>query len=427
MKKILNIVLGEISTGELSIAILFAKGLDRALYQSHFLIPEDKKSIINKDSDFNIFTLSNNNKPQYNQAIIRGIIEEEKYDLIILFDVFTFEYAQSWSGMNLNIIRGFNIPIMSLDEYEYTKAGYKLDYYGMFIKRLPPLLDKCDYVIKNCPLSMQDKTDININDNNDRKEYYYRIFDNIDRISQEEKLYIKTRYIPNLGENKKIVFFTTSRWEVQGAYSFSSQNRLVAWLGVILHEYLKELDEEIVLVHIGEEKWKIPKKESKVEYIHYDSLPVNEFEELLQSVDLYITFNIVSITLSKAIMFGIPSLILNNSNIIEFSRLENRLKMRPQWYQEMAKDVKKIYPFAASMFGWSNFLKTVLNNNSYVETFKRVDMFNYNKTKELLKNILIDEKLREEVIENNEKFIEEYMKINSSNDIINNIFSNDYN
>lgn len=418
MKKILNIVLGEISTGELGIAISFVKQQSKEKYENYFIIPEDKVKILERNEEYQVFSISKEHSPTENQLRIKNYIKNGNFSLIILFDAFTLEYSQNWTGFNFSMLKDMGIPIASLDEYEYTKAGYKLDYYGIFIKRLPALLEQCDYVIKNCPLSIPQLGTDGLFSGEKGNDFYYRVFHSLMIMDNDKREYIRRKYIGSERQNKKMVFFTTSMWEVAGAYSFDCQNRLVTWLGVILHEYLKELNEEIVLLHIGAERWVIQERDEFVDYIHYDSLPVDEFEALLQCADLFVTFNTVSITLSKAIMFGIPSLVLNNSKIIDFSRLEKVLKERPIWYQNMAEDVKKIYPFTASMFGWSNFLQVVLKGNPYIDSFQRIDMFNYNKTKDMLQKVLMNEELRSSMKEKCAEFSKIYLEIYDAETIL---------
>lgn len=424
MKKLLYIVVGEISTGELSIALSFESNLDKDKYCSHFIVPDGKTGVMNKEKEFPTFTISREKSRGENREFLLSLIKEEKYDLILLFDVFIFEYAQGWTGLNMEDLMELGIPIVSLDEYEYTKAGYQLDYYGMFLKKLPHLLEQCDYVIKNCPLTMTEGPETSLWQGEKKNEFYYRIFNLRERVSDKERQEIRKRYA-KADDKTKVVFLTTSQWELQGAYSFAAQNRVVKWLGLMVFEYLKLLDEDITLLHVGSSVDNIPAKEGKVTYIRYDGLPVNEFEKVLQSVDLYVTFNLVSITLSKAVMFGIPSLVFNNAKIIDYARLERKVQEMPEWYQKMARDVKKVYPFTASMFGWNHFLKTVLEDNPYVETFERVEFFSIRKTVEKLRNILFEESLRDELKEKCENFINQYETLLNSNEILNAIFENE--
>ena len=97
MKKILNIALGDMSTGELGIAIAFIKDQNPEFYSNFLLIPEEKKEIL-KNSNFNIFYLSKEQSPRQNRESFADVIRTVNPDLIILFDIFTFEYAQSWTG-----------------------------------------------------------------------------------------------------------------------------------------------------------------------------------------------------------------------------------------------------------------------------------------------------------------------------------------
>ena len=117
-----------------------------------------------------------------NREIVVDIICTINPDLIILFDIFTFEYAQNWTGCNTDFLKSLRIPFASIDEYEYTLTNYKIDYYGVFVKRLPDLLSKCDFVLKNCPLSMP-KYSVGLLD--EKKCSYYREFEKLNRISLE--------------------------------------------------------------------------------------------------------------------------------------------------------------------------------------------------------------------------------------------------
>lgn len=90
----------------------------------------------------------------------------------------------------------------------------------------------------------------------------------------------------------------------------------------------------------------------------------------------------------------------------------------PMWYQEMAEDLKIAYPFKASVFGWSNFLKTALKENPYVDTFVISSLFKLSESIDNLNRLLNDEKSIEELKNNQEKFIEIYNSVPSSFNVI---------
>lgn len=420
MKTLLCISLGEISTGELSIAISFEGDLPSDKYKCFHIIPWNKKGIMPEERMDRVCAISDNNKPIENMETILNYITTVKPDLIVLFDVFTFEYAQSWTGVNLKRLKSLNIPIASLDEYEYTKAGYVLDYYGMFIKRLPPLLNECDFIIKNCPLTMPPNYGSIYKLGENKNQYYYRVFDSTSNMSPDEKTYIKEKYITQ--KENKVILVTTSEWEVKGAYSFSAQNKLISWLGRIIYNYVGCLGEKVTILHIGSGKWDFTMNDSNIEYVYYEGLESSIYNKVLQAVDLYITFNVVSITLSKAIFAGIPALVLNNKKIIDFENLKGKLKEKPEWYQDMAEEVKKVYPFSASMFGWSSFLKEVLTDNIYEMAYEKVDMFHMGNTVKKLQDLLYNEKAKEECLANRNRFYNEYFKIPKADKLLDNLF-----
>lgn len=414
MRNILNIVLGDMSTGELGIALSFVKGQDKIKYNYSFLIPEEKIGILDGNM-VNTYTLSKKNSPIENQQIINKIIFKLAPELIILFDAFTFEYAQNWTGYNMKMLKETNILIASIDEYEYTQTEYKIDYYGIFVKKLPNLLSCCDYVLKNCPLSMP-------KENSKKNFYYYRALNGWDSFNEAQRREYRIKVLGKQTEDAKVVFFTTSAWEVEGAYSFACQNELAKWLGPMLFNYLSDLNEKIVLFHVGKENWEIASNDNVI-YTHIDSLPIEDFEKRIQMSDLFVTYNIVSISLSKAILFNVPSIVLNNNKIIEFEKLSNALKQRPQWYQNMARDVKKVYPIRASLFGWFSFLRNCLDKNKYVETFNIAEVFNYKKTLELLHKVLLDSDYRNEMVEKQKSFAKYYKTIRDAESTIDEILS----
>lgn len=374
MKKVLAVALGELSTGELVIAHSFAKSLDLSKYYMDYLIPVDKDSFLKKNSEFKVYTISPDCEAIKNQRDIISLIKVNNYDLIILFDAFTMEYAQTWTGINMDILKTLNIPIASLDEYNYIDAGYRLDYYGIFVKRLPNILSKVDIIFKNCPLSMPNSKNEEIKLSEKKGQFYYQAIRETKKLDRDRIYNIRKEYVKN---DEKIVFLTFSKWELDGAYSFASQSTLCKYLLPLIYNYLTELDVEICLIHVGASCWNESEfKNPKIKYIHYKSLPIDIFEEKLQSSDLFITYNLVSITLTKAIELGVNSIVLNNDKIIDFKVLEKRCMEKPLWYQNMAKDVKKIYPFTASMFGWNHFLKSIMKGNIYMDTFERVQAFN---------------------------------------------------
>ena len=418
MKKILHFALGDISNGELTIAQNFINNLSENKYNNSIIIPTLKKELFS-NVNCNIFQISKDFTPKHNRNEIEQIIKNFCPDLIILFDVYTFEYSKNWTGCNLNFLKSFKIPIATLDEYDYENTDYKIDYYGLFVRKLPNLIDKCDYILKNCPLNVPNEKNI-LSPN----AFYYKVFSKTTQLKEKEKEEIRRAIFNISNDNLKIVTLVTSTWEVQGAYAFSNQTKLANWLGPIIFHYLCDTKEDLILVHIGKENWNLTSSNT-VKYIHFENLDPIKFEKVIAASDLFVTYNLVSISLSKAIMLNTPAIVLNNQKIIDFSRFSEILKERPLWYQRMAQSICKVYPFHASLFGWKNFLTPHLKNNPYLNIFPIVDVFNYNSTLKTIKNVLSDNSYRENIIKKEQFFKEEYYNnLLTPENILDDIFTN---
>lgn len=379
IKKLLFIALGELSTGELIIAREFAKNLPQENYQIHFLVSDLTKGVLGSRYRWKVTSLSPKDSWKKNRERILSLIKEEHVHCALLFDVYTFEYAEKWTGVSLKDLQRLDLCLGSLDEYDYQSGDFKIDYYGLIVKKLPNLLRDLDFILKNCPLNMPKK------ESTEENLHYYKVLESQkpseDRLQKKRKEYTR--------EGEKLVFFTLSKWELDNAYTFINHKLFIQSLLDCLYQYLADTGLPIHLVHVGASLWEKPKNEiGRVRYTHFSSLEVEDFEELLAAADLYITYNLVSITLTKAVEFGIPAVVLNNDKILDFQKLERALETKPRWYREMAKKIRIVYPFDASSFGWHYFLREIKKGNIYMKTFTRLPLFKYKLVVESLKNLL---------------------------------------
>ena len=81
------------------------------------------------------------------------------------------------------------------------------------------------------------------------------------------------------------------------------------------------LDQNITIIHVGHGKWS-DLDSDKINYKYFETLDPVDFESYLLAADLYITNNIVSITLTKAILGKVPSIVFQNDKIIDFSKFK---------------------------------------------------------------------------------------------------------
>ncbi|MDW2799931.1 DUF6365 family protein [Clostridium boliviensis] len=363
MKKILIIVLSEISTGELTIGYEFGSRLAKNNYDVKFLISPQFVSFLDNRKE-KYFVLKSEEDAATNFLRFKQYVEEFKPDYFFLSDVYTTEYSKTWSGVCMKVLKMYGIPIIGVDEYEYLSTNFTPDYYGGIFEKLPPLLKKCDFVVRDCPLNVpRGKNDAVFN---------FSLYDKDLHISECRKRFIRSKF--GISQSEKLIFYASSSWEIINFHLSSSLQMLMKWIPLMLQYYLLELNRNVTIIHIGPKPWEIVQG-NKIRYLHHSYLVPEQFDELLLASDLFITINSVSVTMSKAVFGNVPCLLFQNSKHIDFKRLEKRLTHMPQWYQIMAREVGEVFPFKAGFFGWYALLQSVMRNNNYTQTYQEVPVF----------------------------------------------------
>ena len=378
MAKLLFFVLSDVSAGELTIAYEFASRLPPGQYQVKFVVPERYSAYL-QDRGMDYLGLQTSADPRHNRACIDGLIQKFQPDCFVVSDAFTLEFASSWSGLRFAHLQAYQVPIVGVDEYDYLSAGYSLDYYGGLVQRLPPLVDRCDYIIRNCPL--------NLTESRDPRVRSYSLYPARLELPPGGREAVRRQL--GVGEGEKVIFYTTSPWETLNMHKVFALDMLIRWIPRILQNYLNALGKPLTVIHVGPNPWDGFQSET-VRYRHFPRLVPTDFDQYLLASDLFVTLNVVSVTLSKAIYGAVPSLVLQNHKLIDFEQLGGRVRQMPAWYQAMAADVKVAYPFRAGTMGWHHFLGPVLTDNLYTGTYAEAALFKPAEVLERLDQYLYD-------------------------------------
>ena len=418
MIKILFITLGHLSGGEFTIAFEFSRRLSPEKYEVCFLTSQKGEQYL-VQNDMRYITLKQTESAliskdkKRNKEVAEAAIEEFKPDYFIISDVYTMWYAYTWAGIDLEFLRNFNIPIGSIDSYEFGSTDYVQDYYGGYKAKLPDFIDQCDFVVRYCPINK-------IGEPTDKIKYTY-LFDEIRELDDIRKKEMKRKY--GIRENDKVVFMTNSNWESLNVNRLPALSNLIMWIPNILMKYIYELEdvtnETITIVHVGPNRWDLENNCSEIiQYKYFEFLRPNEFDQLLSASDLFLTTNIISSSLIKAVYASIPSMVFQNDRLVNFENMSNGLRKMPEWYQNMAQNVKIAFPFRLFPFGWHKFLSTVLRDNEYLGTFEQVNLFQRNKVNKTLALYLNDQQLREKLKSKQKAYIKKILDLPSPDNVM---------
>ena len=377
-RRLVFLGLGHLSNGDVSIAADFARQLPPDRFEVRFVTAAAVAPYV-RATGLTVCPLASQD-PRRNLATFDELVADFRPDLLVAADAFTLDYSTAWSGLSIGLLRQrYDIALASFDQYDYPAADYVVDFYGGHRTRFPRLLDSCDLLIRNSPLN---------------------------RPTPAEPGVIVTRMVcggssplavarPRPGP--PTVFLTNSRWEYVNVVRSPGMAQLMRVIPRIVHGHLAALGRPLRVVHVGPAQWDFPIAD-QIEYRHVPRLAPPEFHAQLSGADLFLTGNAVSVTLTQAVLAGVPSLLLDNRKILDVARLV-RSGSAPAWLAATAPELSIAYPYRVFPWGWYTFLSPVLSDNPYVECFQTAGVFERRRVLRAMTELLDDTTVRTRLAE----------------------------
>ena len=371
-RRLLFLGLGHLSNGDISIAADFARQLAPGRFEVGFVTAEETASYV-RTLGLTAYPLVGKD-PRTNLDTFDRLVADFRPDLLVAADAFTLDYSAAWSGLSTGLLRQrYDIALASFDQYDYPAADYVVDFYGGHRTVFPRLLDACDLLIRNSPLNRPVPVDPSV-------------------IVSPMRCGGVAPVKPVRASGRPTVFLTNSRWEYVNVTHSPDMGRLIRAMPRIIHSHLAALERPLRVVHVGPLAWDFTVA-PQIEYEHVAYLPSPEFHARLTAADLYITGNVVSVTLTQAVLAGVPALLLDNRKLLDVGRLISS-GSAPAWLAQAAPDLSVAYPFRVFPWGWHQFLAPVLSDNPYADCFTSVGVFERRRVLEAMTDILDDASLR---------------------------------
>ncbi|GAA1641495.1 DUF6365 family protein [Catellatospora bangladeshensis] len=376
-RRLLFLGLGHLSNGDVSIAADFARQLPPDRFKVLFVTMAAVAPYV-RGLGLDVHPLTSQD-PARNRAAFDTLVADFRPDMLVAADCFTLDYSTAWSGLSMSLLRDrYDVALASFDQYDYPAAQYVVDFYGGHRTHFPRLLDSCDLLIRNSPLN---------------------------RPAPAEPGVIVTPMVcggtaPMRSPRRSgtpTVFLTNSRWEYVNVVRSPSMGQLMRSMPNIIHSHLAALGRPLRVVHVGPHPWEFPVA-PQIEYRQVPTLTPVEFHAQLTAADLYVSANAVSVTLTQAVLAGVPSLVLQNHKILDIRRLIAS-GSAPAWLAEAAPELVMAYPFRVYPWGWHEFLTPVLSGNPYPDTFRSVGVFERRRVLQAMTELLDDETERDRLRE----------------------------
>jgi hypothetical protein len=328
--------------------------------------------------------------PADNLAILDQVVAGFKPDCLVAADAFELEHTTNWSGLAMGMLRErYDRPVASLDRLGWQAVGYKADIYGGGELAFPPLLDDCDVLIRPCPPHRAEPGPAGVavaplglsglRDGGRASESA-----RADHASGKEP--------------ETTVFLSNSAWEYRNRTRSLAVAELIDALPRLIHSHLAALGRPLRVVHVGPRQWRFPLAD-QIDYRHFSKLPYQMFHEKLAAANLFVTTNVLSVTLAQAVLAGVPALVLENHQTFGPAEL-------PEWAGATAPLLRSAYPFRVAPLGWHDFLEPLLAGNPYADCFATAGILDRQGVLAALTGLLDDESRRSQLAEHQQGYRE---------------------
>jgi len=369
-RRVLFLGLGHLSNGDISIAADFARQLPPGEFEVAFVTAPATAAYV-RGLGLRTYPLDGAT-PEQNLALTDRLVAEFRPDLMVAADAFTLDYSTGWSGLSMAELRHrYDVRLASFDQYDYPAADYLVDFYGGHRARFPRLFTKCDLVIRNSPLNRPAAAQPGLI---------------VSPMACGGWASMPVRR-PRPAEPPTI-FLANSRWEEVNVVRSPDMGQLMRAMPRLIHSHLAMLDRPLRVYHVGPARWDFPIA-PQLDYQHVDRLSPQDFAARLTSADLFLTGNVVSVTLTQAVYAGVPCLVLQNYKTLNVSGLIAS-GSAPSWLVEAAPELSVAYPFRVFPWGWYEFLGPVLADNPYVDCFRTAGIFERRRVQEAITTLLDD-------------------------------------
>lgn len=355
--KMLFLAPSRLSRGDAAIAADLARQMPRKRFRAGFVSSTESMAQLH---DLGMPTLPlTGETPQENLAILDRIMRGFRPDFLVAADAFAVNQSCDWSGFSLETLRErYDCPIGSIDRLGWQAADYTADLYGGEQVQLPRLLDGCDLLIRTCPPHAPRQSDPGV----------------IHAALHRGGLYqggLRPVAIEEASKATPVVMITNSEWEYDNPRQSPAVAQLIEALPHLLHGHLAALGRPVQVVHVGPHPWPFPTAE-QVDYRHFHKLPYPMFHARLAAADMFLTTNVLSATLGRAVLAKVPSLVLQNSSTVETPMLGTA------------------HPFRVAPLGWHNLLEPLLKDNPYRDCFATAEIFDPEATRQAMTGLLDD-------------------------------------
>jgi Family of unknown function (DUF6365) len=437
-KTVLFIVTSFWAFGELAIALEFAERMAGTGFRPLFLIPPTHRAQVAATGfDYQVMIPA---AGKINRIQLADIQHTRQPALVVLADFLNYDFCERHYGLRRADLAVFDGPIGTFDDFSWGRPGAWLDTYGFQAKYESEItLDGLSFRLRPCPLNNP------VEEITEPQVYPYPMLDDVCDVPDRERAAVRAEL--GLTRDRPVVLVTGANWQrMHEAYP-----RVTAFVNacqLMLERVLSGLLEHADVLAIGPQLVfgdRVP-----AGFHPLGPVPPERFRRLIQAVDLHISNNIVSVSLHRLALRGIPSVAMINSLHKRSGRLRWELpaggsggssprastaggsggssprgSTAPPALTEFAQgvidDVEYLYPYRMFPVGWYQFLRSLLAGNPFSDVITQVETFDEEAALAAILPLLIAGQQRDRLAAAREKYLEALRKLPEVGSILNEV------
>jgi hypothetical protein len=400
-RTVLFIVTSFWAYGELAIATEFAQRMAATGFRPLFLIPPAHRRPIAEAGLYHQVLIPGSGK--INRILLHDIAHVQRPALVILADFLNFDFCDRHYGLHRSDLEVFDCPIGTFDDFSWGREGAWLDTYGFKAKYEGEIsLAGLSFRLRPCPLN-------NPFDEVAGGVFPYPLLEDLTDIPSTARAQVRSEL--GLSGDRPVVLVAGASWQQMHA-AYPQVTGFVNACHAMLERLLGKLLPYADVLAIGPQLLfpdRVPDG-----FHQLGPVAPDRFRQLIQTVDLHISNNLISVSMHRLALGGVPSVTLVNS----LSKRDGRLRRASATAPALSESVRHavdgvdyLYPCRMFPVGWYHFLDSLLDGNPFGELVPQLELFDEEAALATIEAILGDRSERDRLAQARENYLEALRKL----------------
>jgi len=382
--------------GETLIGVSLADQLRPLGVTSHFIIQPHALRMLarSKKEPGHEYTVLEPQMGPLAKLLVDDAIATFRPDAIVLADYLTHcrTFTRTYH-LDPWCIESHGVPVIPIDIWELEKTGYRIDLATDDVAEVNEHFRDLPAQLRPVPLA-------HLEPDGTGRARPFRVWDRDDRVSARTRNHLRTTL--GLDKQDKLVLLATAAWQLGKGIAHRKQVLPVRdGMPRILAHYLQQLPPQTHFLLAGEAPEVLAELPGDRIHRMPPCLP-DRFGHLLGAADAILSMNISATTVTRAVMAGVPAMVLGNRFDIadqeDTDKAEAELGGFSPVIHENLPGAMPLYPFRLWPLSYYRFLTPLLTDNPFTGAVTQAEILDEQAVTGGLTRLLYDQPTRSEAL-----------------------------